>query len=282
MNAPGLRYNVPGLERGLRMLQLFGRTNVLLTSAEMGRALRVPRSTAFRLAQTLEWLGFLQREGERYRIGPAVLRLGFEYIASLELSDLARPVVERLRDETGLAAQLVVRDGTEVVVVLKASPATAFATNVSVGTRLPAHATVLGRVLLADTDDDALRALYPGAKLPRVSAGSPATLGDLKRLLREDRTRGYAISESFFEQGVSAVAAPVRDESGATVAAISVAAQRPTLDPAGLRERLVEQVVGAAAELSSRLNYRLDAPQREPRRTLNPDTRKEEAWQSEA
>jgi DNA-binding IclR family transcriptional regulator len=264
------------------MLQLFGRTNVLLTSAEMGRALAVPRSTAFRLAQTLEWLGFLQREGERYRIGPAVLRLGFQYIASLEVSDLARPVVERLRDETGLAAQLVVRDGAEVVVVLKASPATAFATNVSVGTRLPAHATVLGRVLLADIDDEALRALYPGATLPRVSAGSPATLGDLKRLLREDRTRGYAISESFFEQGVSAVAAPVRDESGATVAAISVAAQRPTLDPAELRERLVEQVVGAAAELSSRLNYRLDTPRREPPRTSNPGTRKEEAWQSEA
>jgi DNA-binding IclR family transcriptional regulator len=260
MNAPAPRYNVPGLERGLRLLQLFDRSRPVLGCAEMARALRIPRSTAFRLAQTLEWLGFLLRDGDRYRVGPAVLRLGFEYIASLEVSDLARPVIDRLRDQTGLAAQLVIRDGREVVIVLKAAPAAAFATNVSVGTRLPAHATILGRVLLADADDATLQALYPEPALPPVSANAPATLAELKRMLREDRARGYAVSESFFEQGVSAVAAPVRDESGAIVAAVSVTAQRPTLEPRALRERLVKQVTEAARELSHRLNYRrLDA-----------------------
>jgi DNA-binding IclR family transcriptional regulator len=260
MNAPAPRYNVPGLERGLRLLQLFDRSNPVLGCAEMARALRIPRSTAFRLAQTLEWLGFLLREGERYRVGPAVLRLGFEYIASLEVSDLARPVIERLRDQTGLASQLVIRDGREVVIVLKAAPTAAFATNVSVGTRLPAHATILGRVLLADADDATLHALYPEPVLPEASANAPATLAELKRMLREDRARGYAVSESFFEQGVSAVAAPVRSESGAIVAAVSVTAQRPTLEPRELRERLVKQVTEAARELSHRLNYRrLDA-----------------------
>jgi DNA-binding IclR family transcriptional regulator len=259
MSALAQKYSVPGLERGLRVLQLFDRARPLLTAAEMARALAIPRSTAFRIAQTLEALGFLQREGDRYRVGAAVLRLGFEYIASLEVTDLARPVIERLRDETGLSSQLVIRDGREVIVVLKASPPTTFATNVTVGTRMPAHATILGRVLLADADDDALRRLYPEAALPPVSANSPRTLADLRRLLREDRMRGYAVSESFFEQGVSAIAAPVRDESGATVAAISVTAQRPKLEPAALRERLVKQVVGAAAELSRRLNHQMAA-----------------------
>ena len=259
MNGPTSRYNVPGLERGLRLLQLFDRSRQLLTAAEMARALAIPRSTAFRIAQTLEFLGFLQRDGDRYRIGAAVLRLGFEYIASLEVTDLARPVIERLRDATGLSSQLVVRDGREVVVVLKASPPTTFSTNVTVGTRLPAHATVLGRVLMSDADDEALRALYPEPTLPRVSPGSPRTLAELGRLLREDRARGYAISESFFEQGVSAVAAPVRNESGAIVAAVSVTAQRATLEPGEPRERLVRQVTGAAAELSHRLNHRAAA-----------------------
>jgi len=250
------RYNVPGLERGLRVLQLFDRTRRVLTSAEMARALEIPRSTAFRLAQTLAHVGFLERENDSYRVGPAVLRLGFEYIASLEVTDLARPVVERLRDETGLSAQLVIRDGRHVVVVLKASPAATFASNVTVGTRLPAHATILGRVLLADADDATLAALYPEPTLPQVSAKSPRTRAELKRLLREDRARGYAVSESFFEQGISAVAAPVRDQTGAVVAAISITAQRPTLEPKELRERLVKQVLAAAAELSHRLNYR--------------------------
>jgi DNA-binding IclR family transcriptional regulator len=249
------RYNVPGLERGLRLLQLFDRTRRVLTSAEMARALAIPRSTAFRIAQTLAQLGFLEREHDSYRVGPAVLRLGFEYIAALDVAELARPVVERLRDATRLSAQLVIRDGRDVVVVLKASPASTFASNVTVGTRLPAHATTLGRVLLADADDATLRALYPEPTLPRVSAQSPRTLAELKRLLREDRARGYAVSESFFEHGISAVVAPVRDQAGAVVAAISVTAQRPALDKE-LRERLVAQVLGAAAELSRSLNYR--------------------------
>jgi DNA-binding IclR family transcriptional regulator len=250
------RYNVPGLERGLRILQLFDRSRKVLGAAEMARALQIPRSTAFRIAQTLEHLGFLVRENEAYRVGPAVLRLGFEYIASLEFTELARPVVERLRDESGYSAQLVIRDGQEVVVVLKAMAQTTFSSNVNVGTRMPAHATILGRVLLADADDRSLAALYPGATLPKVSSKSPKSLGELKRLLREDRARGYAVSESFFEQGISAVAAPVRDGTGAVIAAISITAQRPNLEPTELRERLVKQVLRAARDLSHQLNYR--------------------------
>jgi len=256
MNAPLPRYNVPGLERGLRMLQLFDRTRRFLTAAEMARALAIPRSTAFRIAQTLEFLGFLEREGDRYRAGPAVLRLGFEYIASLEVAELARPVIDRLRDATSLSAQLVIRDGREVVVVVKASPPSTFASNVTVGTRFPAHATILGRVLLSDADDRTLQALYPDPTLPQHSPRAPRTLAELKRLLREDRARGYAVSESFFEQGISAVAAPVRDQTGAIVATISVTAQRPTLEPKEFRDQLVAEVLGAAAELSRQLNYR--------------------------
>jgi DNA-binding IclR family transcriptional regulator len=256
MTAPSARYTVPGLERGLKMLQLFDRERRRLTSAEMARMLQIPRSTAFRLAQTLELLGFLERDDDRYRIGAAVLRLGFEYIASLEVADLARPLVERLCEETGLSAQLVIRDGRDVVVVLKASSSSTFASNVTVGTRLPAHATILGRMLLSDTDDATLRALYPGSTLPQAGPKAPRTLAELKHLLREDRARGYAVSESFFEQGISAVAAPVRNAAGAIVAVISVTAQRPTLEPGELRQRLVRQVVDAAAELSHQLNYR--------------------------
>jgi DNA-binding IclR family transcriptional regulator len=138
---------------------------------------------------------------------------------------------------------------------------------VTVGTRLPAHATILGRVLLLDADDQTLRSLYPEPSLPRISTRSPRTLTELKRLLREDRSRGYAVSESFFEQGICAVAAPVRDANGSIVAAISVTAQRPSLEPKELRERLVAQVLAAAAGLSRHLNYRPS---------------KEELWQKQA
>jgi DNA-binding IclR family transcriptional regulator len=257
MNDSAARYNVPGLERGLRLLQLFNRNRRVLGPAEIGQGLGVARSTAFRLAHTLERLGFLERTGEGYRVGAAVLRLGFEYIASLDVSELGRPVIERLRDESGLSAQLVIRDGTEVVIIARAAAPSAFASNVNVGTRLPAHGTILGRILLSATDEAELDALYPSATLPRVSQRSPRTLAELKRLLRQDAARGYAVSESYFEAGISAVAAPVRDHTGKIVAALSVTAQRPRLEPKD-RDRLVKLVLRAAANLSRRLNFRID------------------------
>jgi DNA-binding IclR family transcriptional regulator len=256
MNDAPHKYNVPGLERGLRILQLFDRSRRVLTGAEISRALKIPRTTAFRLAQTLERLGFLEREGDGYRIGPAVMRLGFEYIASLEITELARPVLERLRDEAGFSTQLVVRDGRDVVVVLRAGSQSMFASNVNVGTRFPAHATILGRALLCEHPDEELAQLFPERTLQSYSQNTPRTLAELKGLLREDRARGYATSEGFFERGISAIAAPVRDQSGRIVAAISLTVQRPTLEPKELRERLIRQVQHAAGELSHKLNYR--------------------------
>jgi DNA-binding IclR family transcriptional regulator len=250
------RYNVPGLERGLALLQLFDRRRIALSIADMARALAIPRSTTFRIAHTLERLGFLERDGDQYRVGAAVLRLGFEYIASLEIAELGRPVVEHLARETGHAAQLVVRDGRDVVVVLKSAPTSAFASNVAVGTRLPAHATVLGRVLLLDADAATLRSLYPEETLPRVSAHTPRSVADLDRLIREDRTRGYAVSEQFFEAGICAIAAPVRDRGGMVAAAVSITVQKPELGAADARTQLINQVLGAAARLSHQLNYR--------------------------
>jgi DNA-binding IclR family transcriptional regulator len=258
MNAPDHvnPYLVPALERGVRLLQLFRRDRAEIGAPEIARELALPRSTVFRLLQTLEHLGCVERaDSGAYRLGSGVLRLGFEYLASLELTDVARPVVERLRDETGCSAQLVIRDGQDVVIVLRAAGPGTFTSNVSVGTRLPAHATILGRTLLCDLADGELARLYPEARLPAASPRAPQTLAELRKLLREDAPRGYTVSESFFEQGISAVAAPVRDQHGQTVAAVSLTVQKPNLDPPPFRERLVQQVRSAAAEISQRLNY---------------------------
>lgn len=249
------RYTVPGLERGMRLLQLFDRQHTLWSAPEIARELDVPRSTVFRITQTLELLGFVERSSGAYRLGPAVLRLGFEYIASLEISEMARPLVEQLRDDSGCAAQLTILDGREVVFVVRANIASAFTSNIQVGTRLPAHATVLGRMFLAAMPDAALGALYPEARLPAHTPQTPKNLAELKKLLAADRKRGYAVSESFFENGICAIAAPVYDGHGAVKAAISLSMTQAAIDPK-LRDKLVRRVLGAAAQVSHRLNYR--------------------------
>jgi DNA-binding IclR family transcriptional regulator/pimeloyl-ACP methyl ester carboxylesterase len=177
----GDRYNVPALERGLRVLGEFSRDTRTLTAPELARRFKLPRSTVFRLLATLESLGFVERDAgaREYRLGLAVLRLGFEYLASLPLNELGHPLLERLSKDTGHACNLIVRDGRSIVYVSRVSPPSPFVSAVSVGTRLPAHATVLGRVLMADLTLPELRALYPESQLESFSPSTPRTVTEL-------------------------------------------------------------------------------------------------------
>jgi DNA-binding IclR family transcriptional regulator len=258
-------YRVPGLERGLKILTQFSPREPVLGAPELSRRLNIPRTTVFRLLQTLESLGFLERadKDRNYRLGIAVLRLGFEYLSSLELTDLGLPIIEALRDETGLTSHILIRDGRDVVFVAKAqSHAPIFSSvKVNVGTRLPAHATTHGQVLMGDLTLADLRVLYPERKLERYTALTPETVDELYERIREDAQRGFAISESSFERGISVVTAPVRNDAGRIAAVITITIPRPEIDATLLGSGLIDKVCRAAHELSKRLNYR---PKHEP------------------
>lgn len=260
------RYTVPGLERGLRILGEFSRDERVLTAPELARRLGVPRSTVFRLLVTLEQMGFVERtpDGRSYRLGLAVLRLGFEYLASLNIVDLGRPLLEALRDRSGFSASLVVRDGRDVVYLYRSAPRSPFATSVAVGTRLPAHATVLGHVLLGDLPLAGLRGLYPESRLQVYTPSTPTTVNTLFDIVQRTRQRGWVLAEGYFEPQICTVAVPVRDDSGHVAAAIGLTVPGPAI-PAELHKPLVEQALDAARQLSSRLNYHEasadDAPQ---------------------
>ena len=255
------RYTVPGLERGLRILAEFSRREPVLTAPELARRLGAPRSTVFRLLVTLEQLGYVQRtsDGRAYRLGLAVLRLGFEYLGSLGLVELGWPILERLRDDTGYGVSLVVRDGREVVFVLRAVARSPFASTVSLGTRLPAHATVLGHALLVDQTLAQLRALYPDAALPARGPQTPLDANALFERVQQVRALGHVVSDGYYESHISTVAAPVFGEGKHVAAAIGLTVPGGRV-PEEQRASLVAVVKGAAAELSSLLNYAGEPP----------------------
>jgi DNA-binding IclR family transcriptional regulator len=259
-------YRVPGLERGLRILTEFSPREPVLGAPELSKRLGIPRTTVFRLLQTLESLGFLERadRDRNYRLGVAVLRLGFEYLSSLELTDLGLPLIEGLRDATGLTTHIVIRDGRDVVFVAKAqSHAPVFSSvKVNVGTRLPAHATTHGHVLMGDLSLDELRALYPEQTLERFTKHTPATVDELYERVKDDAVRGFAISESSFENGISVISVPVRNDTGRIAAVITTTIPRPQIDAALLDGGLIDKVRTAAEQLSLRLNYRPSAESR--------------------
>ena len=257
-SAEAPKYIVPGLQRGLEILRTFSRDRHSIGAPELARELNIPRSTVFRLIQTLEYMGFLEKleNGSEYRLSVGVLSLGFEFIASLEVTDLARPLLEKLRDETGYSVHLAIRDGGDVIFVIKAKAESAFASSINIGTRLPAHGTVLGRVILADLSDQELDEVYSQPTLPKFSPQTPQNLDDLKALLRQDRKRGYARSASFFETGIASVAAPVRDQSGRVIASINITFQDGMVAEDDIETNLVNALVKTAETLSGRLNYR--------------------------
>ncbi|NML31387.1 IclR family transcriptional regulator [Paraburkholderia antibiotica] len=259
-SASGSTYLVPGLERGLRILAEFSAREPVLGAPELSKRIGIPRTTTFRLLQTLEALGFLERvNGDRYfRLSVAVLRLGFEYLSSLELTDVGTPILERLRDATGLSTHLLIRDQRDVVFVAKAQTHEPMFSSVKVhvGTRLPAHATVHGQVLMGDLSFEELRQLYPEPQLERFTERTPATVEELYGRVRESAALGYAVSEASFERGISVVSAPVRDQSGKIAAALTITIPRSDIGESAEREPLVISVCQAALELSERLSYR--------------------------
>lgn len=250
------RYLVPGLARGLQLLTCFSRNEPQLTGAELARRLDLPRASVFRLLQTLEQTGYVERAPDTasYRLALGVLRLGFEYLASMEVTELGRSIIEQLRTDTGYSAHLVVRDGQQVVFVAKAVGANGLFHSIQVGARLPAHATVLGRVLLSGLSMAELSQLYPETPLQAYTPRTPTTLAELKALIDVDRERGWGISQGGYETGITTIAAPVTNERMEVVAAISITV--PAQDvPAEKVALLAPQVMQAAANLSRMLSH---------------------------
>ncbi len=247
-------YKVPGLERGLAILTLFDQHTRALSASEIARRLSLPRSTVYRIVVTLESLGFLELNGanHEYSLGRGVLRLGFEYLASLEMVDLCQPILYRLAETIGFPVNLAILDERSVVYVARALVPNSLTGAMNVGSRLPAHATTVGRLLLSDYSLEQLRELYPEETLEASSVNTPKTVEALYELISASKSEDALIGESYFEDGYTSVAAVVRDKTGQIVSVISAIIPSSSLDETQ-RDFLKTQVASSAQELSARL-----------------------------
>lgn len=249
------KYIVPGLERGLRILKEFNRKDATLSAPELARRLDIPRSTVFRLLSTLESLGFVERDagGRDYTLGLAVLRLGFECLASKDLTELGRPILDRLRDKVGYSCNLVVRDGRSIVYVARSAVPSPFANMVYVGTRLPAHSTLFGRVLLRDLTFSQLHDLFPEEQLHRATDKTPATVTELFKQIQLDKGHDYVFEPGYYEESIATLAVPVFGRGGAVISAIGV-----TLPSAHIEKLNLDELATAACDAALELSQLLD------------------------
>lgn len=216
------RYLVPGLIRGFEVLNAFTPTQTELSLSDIARHLGLSRSAAFRTVYTLAHLGFLLQDMRKqtYSLGPGVLRLGYGYMASRELVQIALPEIESLRDQIDWSTHLGVRDGRSVLYILRVASRMGMGSIVHVGSRLPAASTTMGRVLLTDLDEDALISLYRD-DLQNAAPGQAQNMQSLLQQWRADRESDIIVQLGSFERGMASIAAPIRDISGSIVGAIN-------------------------------------------------------------
>jgi DNA-binding IclR family transcriptional regulator len=208
--------------RVFRLLDAFTEARPALTLSELSTAAELPLSTTHRLVGELTtWGGLTRGPDGRYRIGLRLLEIGSLSPGSLSLRERAMPFLEDLYEATRQNVQLAVRDGLEVVYVERISARGAVSVLTRVGSRMPMHATGVGLVLLAHADPE-IRDRVFDAQLERFTEMTISTTAQLREMLAATRRDGYVISDRQIEMITKSIAAPVRDGSGAVIAALSI------------------------------------------------------------
>ena len=220
------------LERGMAVIQVFSRERPALTLSEVARHTDITRATARRILLTLEKLGHVRSDGKLFSLTPRVLSLGWAYITSLNLPELAQPLMEDLVERTKESCSMATLDPPDIVYIARVPTRRIMTVALGVGARLPAHATSMGRVLLAGLSDDELERFLADTPLERFTDNTITDPDVLRAAVLEARTRGWALVDQELEIGLRSVAAPVTRAPCGTIAAINVsaAAQRVSID----------------------------------------------------
>src|SRR5216684_2240074 len=217
-------YIAPPVQRAVRLIRHVAEGNPVLNMSETAKVLKINRTTLLRLLHTLEAEGFVERRpsGAGYQVGLSLLEVGARALFSQDLVQVAVPVLTRLAETLQLSAHLGVLDGIDVLYLVRRTPNTPLASNIRAGSRLPAHATTMGRMLLAYMTPLEIDALYAGKELHRFSDHTSTTLEALRARADKDRQAGIAWSEAHFEPGISSAAVPVFDFARTPLGAINV------------------------------------------------------------
>jgi len=216
---------VAALARGLAVIRTFGDGREQQTLAEISRLTDLPRATVRRSLLTLQSLGFIASDGKHFALTPAVLSLGFAYLAATPLPRLIQPTLENVSEKTHESSSATVLDGDEIVYVARAATKRIMSVGLSVGSRLPAFCTSMGRVLFAARPPEEVAARLAATPLPALTPRTQTSVPALLDTLARVREEGYCMVDQELELGLRSIAVPVRNAQGTVVAAMNVSAQ---------------------------------------------------------
>jgi IclR family pca regulon transcriptional regulator len=247
------KQSLQSLERGIAVIQVFSREHPALTLSEVSRLTGITRATCRRILLTLETLGHVRSDGRLFSLTPRVLSLGWAYLSSLDLWEAAQPPMEDLVAHTKESCSISTLDLPDIVYVARVPTRRIMSITLGVGTRLPAHATSMGRVLLAALPDAELDRFLAGRSLERFTEHTITDPGELRKALEVVREQGWALVDQELEMGLRSIAAPITRGAGSTIAALNVSAAAARVSIDELRSRCLPALLETAALISTSL-----------------------------
>jgi IclR family pca regulon transcriptional regulator len=237
---------VQSLERGLAVIRAFGAESPELRLSDVARATGLTRATARRFLLTLVKLDYVRQDGSIFSLRPRVLELGYAYLSVLSLPEVAQPHMEALVGEVNESSSIAVLDDLDIVYVARVPTQRIMTITIAVGTRLPAYATSMGRVLLAGLPSEALEECLERVEIEPLT---PMTVPDpdaLRDRIERVRNAGWAAVDQELEEGVRSVAVPIRDATGRIAAAMNVSVHATRMTMQALRREVVPRLLRTA------------------------------------
>jgi len=248
---------VQSLDRGLAVIRCFSSEHPSLTLSEVAERTGLTRAAARRFLLTLQELGYVGSSGRQFSLRPRVLALGYAYLSSFSVSQIAQPHLEDLAEQLHESCSVSVLDGDDLVYVARASANRIMTIALTVGTRLPPYPTSMGRILLAHLPERELDAYLRRTTMRRLTEHTITDPGELRKVLAEARSRGWTAVDQELEAGVRSIAVPIRDSSRKVVAAINASAHAARVPMRTLEKQFLPRLQEAARQIDSELAARM-------------------------
>lgn len=247
---------IDSVEKAFRVLESFSAERPRMTVTDAAETAGLSRATARRILLTFQQLGFAESEdGRGFALTPRVLRLGFGYLSALPFWETAQSRMRALADELRESCSMATLDGSEIVYVARVPAARSMSITLSIGSRLPAYATSMGRVLLAGLSEGELEDVLARVPPEPLTERTITERGALHEELARVRAQGYAVVDGEREEGVRSAAAPVRGRGGGVLAAVNVSANAARVSLQELREGFVPRVRDTAEAITTDIGY---------------------------
>ena len=250
---------VTSLARGLQVVRAFDVDHPVMTLSEVAKRTGLTRAAARRFLHTLRELGYVSSDGRDFRLTPHVLSLGYAYLSSMSIVEIAQPYMEDISKQVSESCSMSVLDGFDIVYVARVPAKRIMSVALSVGTRLPAHNTSMGRVLLASMDEEELDNYFSTTERAPYTQHTVTDEKALRDILDQVRADGYAAVDQELELGVRSVAVPVRARSENTLAALNVSGHAARVSMRDMRRNFLPPLQAAASAITAALSG--DMPQ---------------------